>query len=49
MYLSQAECYEELNQIDNAIKSYEKVQTIDPASTSFFSSKIRQLNMKKVK
>ncbi|MGI9533555.1 MAG: tetratricopeptide repeat protein [Thermodesulfobacteriota bacterium] len=49
LYLSQAECYEELNQIDNAIKSYEKVQTIDPASTSFFSSKIRQLNMKKVK
>ena len=49
LYLSQAECYEELNQIDNAIKAYEKVQTIEPSSSSFFSTKIRQLNLKKVK
>ena len=49
LYLSQAECYEELNQIDNAIKAYEKVQAIEPSSTSFFSNKIMQLNMKKVK
>jgi len=49
LYLSQAECYEELNQIDDAIEAYEKVQTIDPSSNSFFSSKIRQLNMKKAK
>ena len=49
LYLSQAECYEELNEIDNAIKAYEKVQQIEPSSTSFFSGKIRQLNMKKAR
>ena len=49
VFISKAECYEELKDYKNAIETYRKLEAIDPEKKAFISRKITELNNQIVK